>query len=119
MNRPTLTGILVSIGIWLLLIGLGMLALQYAITHPGDKSVAEDSSIAIPESGLKTVASKMERIENRFSGTDFMFGEGSITKSKTVYYLVATDGTACEVGMSEYARTKVGEKYSGTWREVH
>lgn len=67
----------------------------------------------------KTIIDKQASVENRFSGSDFFFGNGSITKSKTVYYLVAEDGTAAEVGLTDYSRTKVGDKYSSSdWKTM-
>jgi hypothetical protein len=60
----------------------------------------------------KTVIGKESPNENRLSPGDFFFGGGSITKTKTVYYLIAEDGTVCEVGLSAYHKTKIGDNYS-------
>lgn len=59
----------------------------------------------------KKVIGKEAAIENRFSAVDVFFGNGSITKSQTVYYLIASDGSVTEVGMSDYSRTKIGDMY--------
>lgn len=64
---------------------------------------------------LKTVIGKEHPNENRFSAGDFFFGSGSITKTKTIYYLIAEDGTVCEVGLSAYYKTKIGSKYNCNW----
>ena len=64
----------------------------------------------------KIIIEKQAPVENRFSGGDFFFGSGSITKSRTVYYLIADDGTVADVGLSDYARQKIGEPYATlTW----
>ena len=59
----------------------------------------------------KIIIAKENPIENRFSAADFLFGNGSITKSETVYYLVAEDGTVCEVTVSKWAKTKIGDSF--------
>lgn len=60
----------------------------------------------------KIIIAKEAPIENRFSGADFLFGSGSITKSETVYYLIAEDATVCEVKVATWAKTKIGSKYN-------
>jgi hypothetical protein len=60
----------------------------------------------------KKIIAKESPIENRFSASDFFFGNGSITKSETVYYLIAEDGTACEVKVGIWAKTKIGDSHS-------
>lgn len=63
----------------------------------------------------KVIVNKISSVENRFSGADYIFGQGSVTKSASVYYLAASDGTVCEVGLSQYLVAKEGEKYEGRW----
>lgn len=63
----------------------------------------------------KTVIDKISPNENRLSRADLIFGQGSITKTETVYYLVAEDATVCEVGMTNYFKVKIGQKYSCFW----
>ena len=67
--------------------------------------------------GSKKVMQKLESIENRISMTEMAFGQGSVTKSQTIYYLASEDGTVCEVGMSDYLRVKVGDMYEGAWKQ--
>lgn len=69
------------------------------------------------ERNKKTVIAKDDPVENRFSGTDFFFGHGSITKSKTVHYLIAEDKTVCEVDIADYATVQTGAKYSCDWKQ--
>lgn len=57
----------------------------------------------------KQIIDKQSPIENRVSGAEILFGSGSITKSVTVYYLIASDGTACEVDMTKYSLTKIND----------
>ena len=66
------------------------------------------------EAKTKIIASKEAPIENRFSAGDFFFGEGSITKSQTVYYFVSTDGKMVEVDLRTYSTKKIGDSYSST-----
>jgi hypothetical protein len=67
----------------------------------------------------KRIAAKDSPVENRVSVLDTATGGGSVrTKSTTVYYLIAEDGTACEVGMSAWHRTKVGDSFTSSgWEE--
>lgn len=60
----------------------------------------------------KVIAAKESPIESRVSAMEIAFGSGSITKSVTVYYLVATDGSITEVDVSTWARTNVGDTYT-------
>lgn len=63
----------------------------------------------------KKIIAKQAPIENRVSAWDTLTGDGSIrTKSKTVYYLVADDGTVAEVGLSVYTTTQIGESFTTT-----
>ena len=64
----------------------------------------------------KVISSKEAPIENRFSAGDFFFGSGSISKSQTVYYFFAEDGTMVEVDLRTYASKKVGDNYSANWK---
>lgn len=59
----------------------------------------------------KIIADKQAPIENKFSGVDFLFGEGSITKSQTVYYFISEDNKTVEVSLKEYSKFKIGDKY--------
>lgn len=63
----------------------------------------------------KIIADKQAPIENRFSGTDFLFGNGSITKSQTVYYFISTDGKMVEVDLRTYSKYKIGDTYKSTF----
>ena len=67
--------------------------------------------------GSKKVTQKLESIENKISMTEIALGNGSVTKSQTVYYLASADGTVCEVGMSDYLRVKVGDMHEGAWKQ--
>jgi hypothetical protein len=60
----------------------------------------------------KTIVAKESPIENRLSGTEILFGSGSITKSETVYYLIAEDGTIVETDIVTWAKVKIGESYT-------
>lgn len=65
----------------------------------------------------KVIAAKEAPIENNFSGIDFFFGNGSITKSQTVYYFIAVDGALVNVDIKTYASKKIGDTYSSTnWK---
>ena len=65
----------------------------------------------------KVILVKDAPIENRFSSTDFAVGEGSVTKSVTVYYFYAEDGTCVEVEPGVYHTKNVGETYRGPWKK--
>lgn len=68
-------------------------------------------------SKTKVIAAKEAPIENNFSGIDFFFGNGSITKSQTVYYFIAVDGALVSVDLKTYASKKIGDTYSSTnWK---
>jgi hypothetical protein len=56
----------------------------------------------------KKIVDKISSVESRFSGAAFVFSKGSSFRPTTVYYLVAEDGSVCEVGLTQYAQTKVG-----------
>lgn len=71
-----------------------------------------------PPLEVKKIIEKSAPNENRFSAGDFVFGKGSVTKTRTVYYLIAEDGTVCEVGLSEYHKTKIGSMASCSQWEV-
>ena len=46
-------------------------------------------------------------------GIDFFDGQSPLRqKTVTVYYLIAEDGTVVEVGLSDYAKTKIGDTYA-------
>lgn len=61
----------------------------------------------------KIVAAKVERVEQVFG---YYFWAGGFTqKTMTVYYLVAMDGTAAQVGLSKYARTMKGDMVDLNW----
>jgi len=65
---------------------------------------------------IKIIADKQAPIENRLSGADFLFGNGSITKSQTVYYFISTDGKMVEVDIRTYSKYKIGDSYkSSMW----
>lgn len=69
----------------------------------------------------KEIAHKIETIENRVSAWDTITSSngGIRTKSRTVYYLVASDGLAVSVGLSEYIQYEVGDSLSSyNWRKV-
>lgn len=64
----------------------------------------------------KTIIMKEAPVEQRLN-FDFFAQQAIQEKAVTVYYLVAEDGTVVEVGLSDYAVTKVGGTYSSTkWR---
>jgi len=64
----------------------------------------------------KVVSAKDAPIENRFSATDYFWGEGSVTKSTTVYYLYSEDGYSLEVDRKVYHQTKIGDRVKGHWQ---
>ena len=70
---------------------------------------------------LKKIIAKADPIENKVSGWDTLTGDGGIrTKSKTVYYLIAEDGTHCEVDMGTWYRVQVGSQQGcefGNWEQ--
>jgi len=61
----------------------------------------------------RVISEKDAPIENEFSGVDFIFGEGSITKSVTVYYFYSEDGLSVKVDRKTYFSKKVGDVYVG------
>lgn len=63
----------------------------------------------------RVISEKDAPIENEFSGVDFIFGEGSITKSVTVYYFYSEDGLSVKVDRKTYFSKKVGDVYVGEW----
>lgn len=65
-------------------------------------------------SNRRKVISKIQAVENRFSAMD-AFAGGAMTKSTTVFYLVADGGEVCEVGISDWSKTKEGDLYDGNW----
>jgi len=66
---------------------------------------------APPTKQVKKIIMKDAPVEQRM-GFDAFANEPLRQKSVTVYYLVAEDGTVAEVGLSDYARTNVGDKYA-------
>ena len=89
------------------LIGVIILLIKY------DSNSSSQSGYS---STSKIVSEKTTAIENEVSGIEILFGNGSITKSVTVYYLVAEDGTSCKVSMSEWNKSKIGSSYIGYWK---
>lgn len=75
-----------------------------------------DAGLQAPESKppppSKRVIAKESPVENRFSAWDTFTRGGIHTKTETVYYLIAEDGTAVEVEMGEWVRVKIGDSYS-------
>lgn len=61
----------------------------------------------------KIVFKKMERLEAR-SKFRWMTGDWQ-PKTETYYYAVAEDGTACELGIGEYAVAKEGKPLACPW----
>lgn len=59
----------------------------------------------------KVIKAKDAPIENKFSSGDYFFGEGSVTKSQTVYYFYFKDGSSKEVKRETYFKFDEGEKY--------
>lgn len=69
-----------------------------------------------PEPVKKKIILKAEPVEQRM-GFDFFSNETFRQRSVTVYYLVAEDGTVAEVGLSDYAKTKIGDEFgSFNWK---
>jgi len=64
----------------------------------------------------KIIKTKDAPSENRFSAGDYFFGGGSITKTQTVYYFYAKDGTSVEVDRKIYFQYDEGDSYYGYWR---
>ncbi len=62
----------------------------------------------------RIVTDKISSMENRFSVTDFALGDGSITKSQSVYYLISNI-KKCEVSMIEFSNVNIGDHYSCDW----
>jgi sensor domain CHASE-containing protein len=62
---------------------------------------------------MKTIASKHEGIAPRVSMIDTVTSDGNavVTRSESVYYLVANDGSYCEASLGEYLRTQPGASY--------
>jgi|SRR5712671_2474932 len=57
----------------------------------------------------KVIKGKVSPVENRISGWDTLTGDGGVrTKSTTVYYLIAVDGTRCEVDLGTFYRVELG-----------
>ena len=68
----------------------------------------------VPES--KRIIMKESPVEQRM-GFDVFADEPLRQKSVTVYYLIAEDGTVVEVGLSDFAKTNVGDEYSSSaWK---
>jgi hypothetical protein len=64
----------------------------------------------------KKILMKEAPVEQRMSFDPFA-NEPLRQKSVTVYYLVAEDGTVVEVGLSDFAKTKVGGEFSSSaWK---
>jgi hypothetical protein len=66
----------------------------------------------------KTIIAKEAPVEQRM-GLDVFAKDPFQTKSATIYYLIAEDGTVVEVGLSDYATAHVGQPYSALeskWR---
>jgi hypothetical protein len=104
-------GFIYSMLILLLAIaGMWFLVSKYNAENPQSSG----SQPAFPEI-MKTVSDKVAPIENRLSGTDFFFGNGSVTKSRTVYYLISEDGYRVEVGIQEYSKTKIGDTFTSRY----
>lgn len=72
--------------------------------------------IAPPVAHVKVVAAHQENLESRFNLASHLLG-GSSHKATTVHYLVAQDGSVCEVGIGAYALARNGQPYdcSGGW----
>lgn len=66
-------------------------------------------STKITTSSCKIVVAKETPIENRISGVEIFFGEGSISKSQTVYYLIFEDGSSREVLRKRFYQVKIGD----------
>lgn len=65
----------------------------------------------------KKIVAKENPIENRVSGVEILFGSGSITKSETIYYLIADDGTSVQTDMGTWTKFKIGDSLtSSAWR---
>jgi hypothetical protein len=79
---------------------------------PASNLTEQERDQIIGSTRSKLVTSKAESIENRLSGVDLFFGDGSVTKTQSVYYLVADDGSLCEVGLSTYQGIRVESPYS-------
>lgn len=54
------------------------------------------------------VISKQKAEENRFSGGDFFFGNGSVTKTQSVFYIQTPTGLY-EVPLEDYMRAVEGQ----------
>ncbi len=106
---PELCAIVLMLG----LLVCGVLALKSHKTKaPTEHQVVEAPAIA------KVIALKTERVEQKLS-FDIFDNQSIRTRAKTVYYLVAEDGTGVQVRLSEFARAKVGEKWSAQyWHNV-
>ena len=65
----------------------------------------------------KVIMTKDSPIENRFSSIDYVWGEGSVTKSITVYYFFAEDGTCVEVEPGVYHTKNPGDTHWGPWQK--
>lgn len=75
----------------------------------------------VDTSYYKTIKAKDQPIENQFSAGDYFFGNGSITKSQTVYYLYFTDGSSESVSRENYFKFDVGDQYyikSGYYKNI-
>ncbi len=72
---------------------------------------AEMQTYTPPAPKCYLITEKGNDIDNRFSAGDFFFGNGSVTKSETVYFLILEDGNIVEVDRGEYYKYKVGENY--------
>jgi hypothetical protein len=66
----------------------------------------------------KVIIDKTSPNENRFSGTEFIFQGTVVTKTQTVYYLIAEDGTVCEVGLTKYHQSNIGDTVACAMWEV-
>lgn len=67
--------------------------------------------VPITTTECNIINAKDQPIENRLSGGDFIFGNGSITKSQTIYYFYFENGTSKEVNREEFFKFNVGDKY--------
>lgn len=73
-----------------------------------DTNTGQVISSMIPTLETKEVVDKIAPVE-----TDYWSSHGN--RSETKYYLVAKDGTVCNVRMTVYLATKIESDYNGYW----
>ncbi len=114
-SRKMIVPSIISIIILCFLIKGGMCLWSVGLSQAWDIAMTDTNtgaiSSVIPTLETKEVVDKIAPVETIY----FPNWDSRQSKSETKYYLVAKDGTVCNVRMSVYLATKIESDYNGYW----